>query len=128
MQSCIQLEWEDRIFRDMLQETTGSRPFVAPRPIRARSGDKTSMPDMAATRAELREETAEAVCEIAICIAQAIHELDPEAHRRMNFAAGKAYNRLLGEERELAADILYRFGRALMDTDLFPESEDAEAG
>lgn len=79
------------------------------------------MPDTIATRAEMREETAEAVCEIAICLAQAIHELDPDAHRRMNFNAGKAYNRLIEERRELAADILYRFGRALMDRRLFPE-------
>lgn len=82
------------------------------------------MPDTIATRAEMREETAEAVCEIAICLAQAIHELDPGAHRRMNFNAGKAYNRLLGERRELAAEILYRFGRALMDRELFPENEE----
>ena len=73
------------------------------------------MPEGFSTRAEMREETAEAVCEIAICIAQAIHEMDPAAHRRMNFNAGLAYNRLLGEKRTLAADILYRFGRALMD-------------
>jgi hypothetical protein len=86
------------------------------------------MPESIPTRAEMREETAEAVCEIAICLAQAIHELDPGAHRRMNFNAGKAYNRLIGERRELAADILYRFGRALMDRDLFPEDgQDDEA-
>lgn len=81
------------------------------------------MPDTVSTRAEMREETAEAVCEIAICLAQAIHQLDPQAHRRMNFEAGKAYNRLLGDRRDLAADILYRFGRALMNPDLFPEPE-----
>lgn len=86
------------------------------------------MPDSIPTRAEMREETAEAVCEIAICIAQAIHELDPTAHRRMNFNAGKAYNRLIGEHRELAADILYRFGRALMDRDLFPEGGSTPGG
>lgn len=86
------------------------------------------MPDRLPTRAEMREETAEAVCEIAICLAQAIHDLDPQAHRRMNFAAGKAYNRLLNEKRELAADILYRFGRALMDRDLFPERRDHPEG
>lgn len=80
------------------------------------------MADNIPTRAEMREETAEAVCEIAICIAQAIHEIDPTAHRRMNFNAGKAYNRLMGENRGLAADILYRFGRALMDSNLFPEN------
>lgn len=84
------------------------------------------MPETIPTRAEMREETAEAVCEIAICLAQAIHELDPQAHRRMNFNAGKAYNRLLSERRELAADILYRFGRALMDRDLFPEESSDE--
>lgn len=83
------------------------------------------MADTFATRAEMREETAEAVCEIAICIAQALHEIDPQAHRRMNFSAGKAYNRLVAERRTLAADILYRFGRALMDSDLFPEEGDA---
>jgi hypothetical protein len=80
------------------------------------------MPDSTQTRAEIREETAEAVCEIAICIARAIHDIDPTAHRRMNFNAGKAYNRLIGDDRVLAADILYRFGRALMDSDLFPET------
>ena len=74
----------------------------------------------------MREEVAEAVCEIAICLAQAIHELDPDAHRNMNFNAGKAYNRLLGENRVLAAEILYRFGRALMDRDLFPEGDRPE--
>jgi hypothetical protein len=84
------------------------------------------MPDIIPTRAEMREETAEAVCEIAICLAQAIHELDPDAHRRMNFSAGKAYNRLIGERRELAADLLYRFGRALMDPQLFPEADRIE--
>ena len=83
------------------------------------------MADTFATRAEMREETAEAVCEIAICIAQALHEIDPQAHRRMNFNAGKAYNRLLAERRTLAADILYRFGRALMDAELFPEGDAA---
>lgn len=80
------------------------------------------MPDNI-SRAEMREETAQAVCEIAICLAQAIHDLDPQAHRRMNFSAGKAYNRLLDERKDLAADILYRFGRALMDRDLFPEQD-----
>ncbi len=86
------------------------------------------MTDTFATRAEMREETAEAVCEIAICIARAIHEIDPQAHRRMNFNAGKAYNRLIAERRTLAADILYRFGRALMDEDLFPEADGAASG
>lgn len=86
------------------------------------------MTDTFATRAEMREETAEAVCEIAICIARAIHEIDPQAHRRMNFNAGKAYNRLIAERRTLAADILYRFGRALMDEDLFPEADNSASG
>lgn len=86
-----------------------------------------AMAETYATRAEMREETAEAVCEIAICLAQAIHEIDPQAHRRMNFNAGKAYNRLLAERRPLAADILYRFGRALMNTELFPEGEEGPA-
>lgn len=85
------------------------------------------MPNTIPTRAEMREETAQAVCEIAICLAQAIHELDPQAHRRMNFNAGKAYNRLLDERKELAADILYRFGRALMDRELFPEHDPGAA-
>lgn len=74
----------------------------------------------------MREETAEAVCEIAICIARAIHDIDPQAHRRMNFNAGKAYNRLLAGQHALAADILYRFGRALMDPELFPERPERE--
>ena len=61
------------------------------------------MPDTNPTQARLREETAEAVCEVAICLAQAIHEIDPDAHRRMNFNAGKAYNRLLGQKRDTLA-------------------------
>lgn len=67
------------------------------------------------------EEIAEAICEIAVCLAQAIHRIDPEAAQRMNFAAGKAFNRHLSEERPLAADIMYRFGRALVDRNLFPD-------
>ncbi|TKT74212.1 hypothetical protein [Aquamicrobium sp. LC103] len=85
-----------------------------------------NMPDGVAEPAQEREEVAEAICEIAICIAQIIHEADPGAHRRMNFAAGKVYNRLIGEKHEIAADIVYRFGRALMDRNLFPEGEDPE--
>lgn len=86
------------------------------------------MPDTIPTRAEMRAEMADAVCEIAICLAQAIHELDPEARTRMNFNAGMAYNRLLGERRELAAEILYRFGRSLMDRELFPDRDSPPGG
>lgn len=72
------------------------------------------------------EEIAQAVCDIAVLLAQAIHQIDPEAGQRMNFAAGMSYNRYLGEGRPLAADIMYRFGRALVDRDLFPLPEDGE--
>lgn len=81
------------------------------------------MPQNETPHIVMREEVAQAVYEIAICLAQAIHELDPDAHRRMNFNAGMAYNRLLENKQDLAADILYRFGRALMDRNLFPEVE-----
>lgn len=64
-----------------------------------------------------------ALLEIATCIAQALHETDAGATQRMNFAAGKAYNRLKGSGDDAAADMLYRFGRALLDHDLFPESD-----
>ncbi len=72
------------------------------------------------------EEIAQAVCEIAVLLAQAIHQIDPEAAQRMNFAAGMSYNRFLGADRPLAADIMYRFGRALVDRDLFPLPEENE--
>lgn len=72
------------------------------------------------------EEIAQAVCDIAVLLAQAIHQLDPEAAQRMNFAAGMSYNRHLGENRTLAADIMYRFGRALVDRELFPAAGEGE--
>jgi hypothetical protein len=68
-----------------------------------------------------------ALMEIAICIAQALHETDAGATQRMNFAAGKAYNRLKGRGDDAAADLLYQFGRALLDHNLFPEP-DAKSG
>lgn len=64
-----------------------------------------------------------ALMEIAICIAQALHETDANATQRMNFAAGKAYNRLKGRGDDAAADLLYQFGRALLDHNLFPEPD-----
>lgn len=73
-----------------------------------------------------QEEIAQAVCEIAVLLAQAIHQIDPEAAQRINFAAGMSYNRYLGEGRPLAADIMYRFGRALVNRDLFPLPEESE--
>ncbi len=66
------------------------------------------------------DELSEAVAQIGICLAQAIHEGDPNAAQRMNFTAAKIYSRLVDEGRPLAADIVYRFGRALMDRQLFP--------
>jgi hypothetical protein len=69
------------------------------------------------------DQTAMAFMEIAICIAQALHETDAGATQRMNFAAGKAYNRLKSRGDDAAAEILYRFGRALLDHELFPEPE-----
>jgi hypothetical protein len=75
---------------------------------------------MPALSAGHEEEIAEAVCEIAVLLAQAIHQIDPDAAQRMNFAAGKAFNRHLGQEQKLAADLMYRFGRALVDRSLFP--------
>ena len=44
----------------------------------------------------------------------------------MNFAAGKAYNRHLGRDQKLAADLMYRFGRALVDRSLFPARGEGE--
>lgn len=79
---------------------------------------------MSAVAAGHEEEIAEAVCEIAVLLAQAIHQIDPEAAQRMNFAAGKAYNRQLKADHRLAADIMYRFGRALVDRDLFPVDQE----
>jgi hypothetical protein len=61
--------------------------------------------------------------EIAICLAQALHEADPGVAQRMNFAAGLSYNRLVSEGQQTAADIVYAFGRSLMNRDLFPVEE-----
>jgi hypothetical protein len=63
-----------------------------------------------------------AVLEIATCIAQALHETDASATQRMNFAAGMAYNRLKSRGDDAAAEMLYQFGRALLNHDLFPET------
>lgn len=73
------------------------------------------------------DELTEAISQIGLCLAQAIHEIDPEAAHRMNFAAGKAYSRLSDEGKPLAADILFRFGRALTDRSLFPKAGDRAA-
>lgn len=81
---------------------------------------------MPALSAGHEEEIAEAVCEIAVLLAQAIHQIDPDAAQRMNFAAGKAYNRHLGQDQKLAADLMYRFGRALVDRSLFPVASDGD--
>lgn len=77
------------------------------------------------------DQIAMAFMEIAICMARAIHEVDPAANQRMNFAAAKAYSRLKDQGNDVAAEILYRFGRALLDRELFPggiESEIDSAG
>jgi hypothetical protein len=76
--------------------------------------------------AQTSDEIAEAIAEIATCLARAIHELDPGAAQRMNFSAGLLYNRLLSENKPLAADAVYRFGRALLDREMFPLPEDAD--
>jgi hypothetical protein len=68
-----------------------------------------------------------AIMEIAVCIAQAMHEVDPGAAARMNFAAGKAYNRLKEEGNDTAAEIVYRFGRLLLDHDIFPVPDEPAA-
>jgi hypothetical protein len=73
------------------------------------------------------EELSEAITQIGICLAQAIHDGDPDAAQRMNFAAGKVYSRLLDDNKPLAADIVYRFGRALTDRSLFPRRSDPSA-
>jgi hypothetical protein len=73
------------------------------------------------------EELSEAITQIGICLAQAIHEGDADAAQRMNFAAGKVYSRLLDDNKPLAADIVYRFGRALTDRSLFPRKTEPPA-
>jgi hypothetical protein len=45
----------------------------------------------------------------------------------MNFAAGKAYNRLKEEGNDTAAEIVYRFGRLLLDHDIFPVPDEPAA-
>lgn len=74
------------------------------------------------------EEIAEAVLQLSLCIARAIHDIDPEAVRRMNFEAGLSYNRLIEDDRPLAAEMLYRFGRALLDSERFPSPDDERGG
>ena len=62
-----------------------------------------------------------ALIEIALCIVQGLHERDPALAQNINFAAAKAYNRLVERGENEAAEIVYRFGRALLDNQLFPE-------
>lgn len=69
------------------------------------------------------EQVAAGFMEIAICLAQALHEVDPAVTHRMNFAAGLAYNRLMSQGQETAAEIVYAFGRSLINRDLFPVEE-----
>lgn len=71
-------------------------------------------------------ELAEGFMAVALCLARSMHDLDPKAAERMNFSAGLTYNRLLGEEKPLAADFVYRFGRALVDHDLFPPADEID--
>ena len=66
-----------------------------------------------------------ALVEVALFIAQALHERDPNIAESINFAAGKAYNRLRQRGEKEAAEIVYRFGRALLDHSLFPPPEES---
>lgn len=69
------------------------------------------------------QEVAAGFMEIAICLAQALHETDPGVTQRMNFAAGLAYNRLMSQGHEVAAELVYAFGRSLLNHELFPVDE-----
>jgi hypothetical protein len=71
-------------------------------------------------------ELAEGFMAVALSLARAVHDIDPRAAERMNFSAGLTYNRLLDEDKPLAADFVYRFGRALVDHDLFPPAEEID--
>jgi len=69
--------------------------------------------------------------EVALCLAKALHEADPTVAQKMNFAAGLAYNRLMSEGNGIAADVVYTFGRSLLNRDHFPfvdEPADLDAG
>ncbi|RCS24855.1 hypothetical protein DUT91_05200 [Phyllobacterium salinisoli] len=70
------------------------------------------------------EQTAIGMMEIAICLAQILHESDASAARRMNYAAGKIYNRLKSQGNDEAAELVYTFGRTLLDRELFPTDDD----
>ncbi len=71
------------------------------------------------------DQIAVALQEIVICIAQGVHEISPHS---MNFAAAKAYSRLKERGDHAAAEILYQFGRALLDRSLFPEPVPSTTG
>ncbi|MBB2972176.1 hypothetical protein [Mesorhizobium sp. RMAD-H1] len=70
------------------------------------------------------EQTALGMMEIVICLAQIMHETDTSVARRMNYAAGKIYNRLKSEGNDGAAELVYAFGRTLLDRELFPTDDD----
>ena len=74
-------------------------------------------------KTQLSDEIALGFMEVAICLAQALHEADPSVTQRMNFAAGLSYNRLNSEGKQKAAEIVYMFGRSLLNRDLFPATE-----
>ncbi len=64
----------------------------------------------------------EGVVEIALLLAEALHRVDPDAVREMNFACGLAYNRFLREHKRDAANLMLSFGRALTDQERFPSA------
>lgn len=66
-------------------------------------------------------ELAEAMLEISLCIVDALHRIDPRQLETMNFEAGLRYNRLLAEDKKAGAELMLRFGRALLDKDRFPD-------
>jgi hypothetical protein len=69
-------------------------------------------------------EIGEAVLALSLCLARAIHAIDPSAVRDMNFQAGLEFNAFVNADKPMAADLLLRFGRALLDKKTFPEPDE----
>ena len=57
---------------------------------------------------------------VGVCIAQILAESDPTLPERLNNRAHLMYRHLCDVGMEHAAEIVFSFGRALVDPDLFP--------
>jgi hypothetical protein len=81
---------------------------------------------MSDTDAELRKiiaETKRGAAAIAVCIARTLAESDPTLPRRLSVKAHEMYEQLCERGEAHAGEMMFVFGRALLDPSFFPEAE-----